>query len=88
MRISLPVIICLLAVSGVSAQIKGDPEIKGRPQLLNFSRSSSKLSPELKRSHEKYGRSLQESQLSVRQRPFSGAFERLTRIKGDKVCKG
>jgi subtilase family protein/type IX secretion system substrate protein len=85
MKTLLPVIICLFAVSGVYAQIKGDPQMKGKLQQLNVSKSSSKLSPELNRLHEKYGPAPQATQLVKGQIPPSDALENLMQIRGDKV---
>ena len=84
MKKILPVIICLFAVSAGFAQIKGNPQMKGNLQQLSVSKTSSKISPDLKSLNENAGTTPQSRDIK-KPSPSSVALQNLMQMKGDKV---
>ena len=82
MKNLLPVVICLFSISAGYAQIKGNPQMKGKLQTLDVVKSSSKLSPALKSLNESPGILPQNRQSS---KTSSNALQNFMQMKGDKV---
>ena len=76
--------IMLFFLTAGYAQIKGDPEMKGKVKPLADVKSSEKLSPSLKNLHEKIILNTQQNNTD-RKGGSSADLEKFMQIKGDKV---
>ena len=84
MKNFLPVIVCLLSVTAGYAQIKGDPQLKEKPQSLRVTKVPSKLSPDLK-SLDQNGNFTSQIKGVSKPLPSFSMLPNLMQRKGDKV---
>ncbi len=84
MKHLLPFVICLLFIYSGYAQIKGNPQMKGKLQPLNLSKSSSNLSPDLKSLNQSQQLTQQNRALS-KPLPPASALQNFMQIKNGQV---